>query len=74
VAGANVLLRITRPQEMASTTATGRQRGDGNRPSGNSSNSRHKNRKLDGHNIPPAQPAIRAAGSDPGVTMVPRMK
>jgi hypothetical protein len=44
VRGANALLRRTALQEMASTTATGRHRGDGSRPSGNSSNSRHKNR------------------------------
>jgi hypothetical protein len=43
-------------------------------PVGNSSNSRHKNRKPDGHNTEPIQPTTRAGGSDLGVTMAPPMK
>src|SRR4029453_6687408 len=69
--GVNAMLRMSPVQEMASAKATGRQRGDGSRPSGNSSNSGDKNRTAEGHNPQAIQPTIRAAGSDPDVTMAP---
>jgi hypothetical protein len=72
--GVNAMLRMSPVQELVSAKATGRQRGDGSRPSGNSSDSRPKNRTPDGHNTQAIQPTIRAAGSDPGVTMAPRTK
>src|SRR4030095_265942 len=62
MAGLTTASSISRTHDVTYTRATGRHRGDGSRPSGNTSNSSPRNRKVDGHSTDPTLSRIHGAG------------